>query len=270
VGPGRTDVQAFDLPGLASVRSPSTLVIGDVPTPTLQTYLELGDAGRARMEKAWGSARPSVIVAPKTVDELRAQLSRASFPGLEQVAAITDGPLSSGQPAQSDRVFLNPEAFAKLSATGRSVVITHELTHVTVRGSTTRPVPLWLSEGYADGVAFATTELPTRTVAADLLAQVRAGKGPTRLPTAADFDPGNGSISVTYNAAWLAVVRIRDTYGADRLTAFYRAVSGGPTPDPGVTGSADDLTAQAFLSVLGVAEDAFLRDWKAYLASLAR
>lgn len=268
-GPGRTDPQPFDIDGATSVSSPATLVIGDVAPQTLRAYQDLGDAAQEPITAAWGQARPSVIVAPKTTAELEAQLGRGSFAGLDQVAAITDGPLKTGEPAQSDRVYLNPDAVGRLSADGRRVVVTHELTHVTIRGSTTRPVPIWLSEGYADEVAFRGTGLPPRTVAADLLALVQDGKGPTALPTSSDFDPSKGTIAPTYNAAWLAVLLIRDQYGQDKLTELYRAVSGGPTADAPVAGSAEVLTRQAFPAVLGVSQDAFVADWMAYLDRLA-
>jgi hypothetical protein len=269
VGPGPTDAQPFDLVGARSLRSASTLVIGDVPDGTLQTYLELGDAARPRIEQAWGSARPGVLVAPRTTDELQAQLGRGSIAGLDQVAAVTDGPLTTGTPAASDRVYLNPGAFAKLSPAGRGVVITHELTHVTVRGTTTRSVPIWLSEGFADDVAFAASGLPVKTVAADLFVQVRAGQVPTALPGVQDFDPARGAISPVYNEAWLAVMLLRQTYGATTLSSFYRAVAGGPTGDPSVTGTADERTRMAFVDVVGVTQDAFVTAWRADLVRLA-
>ena len=268
-GPGPTNVQPFDLDGATTLSTPGTLVIGDVPLATLQAYQALGEAARGPIGQAWGQARPAVIVAPASGAELEAQLGRGSVAGLDQVAAITDGPLPSGEPAQSDRVYLNPDAMGRLSTDGRRVVITHELTHVTVRGSTTRRVPIWLSEGYADEVAFADSALPPKTVAADLLALVRDGAGPSTLPTASDFDPAKGTIAPMYSAAWLAVQLIRDQHGAGRLTDFYRAVSGGPTPDPAVTAAPDELTRQAFTSVLGVSQDAFVADWTAYLTRLA-
>ncbi|MEO7234280.1 MAG: hypothetical protein ABIW80_02780 [Lapillicoccus sp.] len=268
-GAGRTDPQPFDLVDATSLRSPSTLVIGDVPTATLQTYLDLGDAARQRIEQAWGSARPGVLVAPRTTDELQGQLGRGSIAGLQQVAAITDGPLSAGAPAPSDRVYLNPAAFARLSPAGRGVVVTHELTHVTVRATTTRPVPIWLSEGYADQVAYAASGLSQATVAAELFTRVRAGQVPDALPDVQAFDPARGALSPVYNEAWLAVVLLRDTYGATALNAFYRAIAISRPGDPSATASTDERTRTAFGDVLGVTQDAFVADWRAYLVRLA-
>ncbi len=261
--------QPWDLPGMTVAASATSLVVGDQPVPVLQGYLAMADTGRARVAGVWGSAVPAVLVAPRTTDELVRLLGRASAAGLDQVAAVTDGPVAPGAPATGDRVYLNPATFASLTATGRQVIITHELTHVTVRATTTRPVPTWLSEGFADFVGFTGSGLGTATVAADLLDRVRTGAGPTGLPTASDFDPTMGEISPTYNAAWLVVTRMAQTHGPAAVVEFYRAVSGGPEPDPSVRGAPDDLAKAAFSTVLGTTEDAAVADWLAYLRRLA-
>lgn len=270
VADGQNDRQPFDLPGLSVVSSPDTLVIGDVPAATLRAYLSLGDAAHDRIASVWGEAQPAVIVAPSSLDALKAQLGPGRGEGFDQIAAVTDGPLLRDTPAQSDRVYLNPDAFKGLSATGRQVVVTHELTHVTVRATTARSVPIWLSEGFADDVALATTGLPPRSVAADLLDQVRAGKGPSQLPDEAAFDPTKGQIAPSYSAAWLAVSRMRQRFGQEKVVAFYRAVAGPKTGEPGVTTSVDQLTQAAFGSVLGTMQEAFVVDWVAYLKRLSR
>jgi len=270
VADGQNDRQPFDLSGLAVVSSPDTLVIGDLPAATLRAYLSLGDAAHDRIASVWGEAQPAVIVAPSSLDALKAQLGPGRGEGFDQIAAVTDGPLLRDTPAQSDRVYLNPDAFKGLSAIGRQVVVTHELTHVTVRATTARSVPIWLSEGFADDVALATTGLPARSVAADLLDQVRAGNGPSQLPDEAAFDPTKGQIAPSYSAAWLAVSRMRQRFGQDKVVAFYRAVAGPKTGEPGVTTSVDQLTQAAFGSVLGTTQEAFVADWVAYLKRLSR
>src|SRR6476660_3752242 len=270
VADGQNDRQPFDLPGLAVVRSPDTLVIGDLPAATLRAYLSLGDAAHDRIASVKGEAQPAVIVAPSSLEHPKAQLGPGRGEGFDQIAAVTDGPLLRDIPAQSDRVYLNPDAFKGLSATGRQVVVTHELTHVTVRATTARGVPIWLSEGFADDVALAPSGLPVRAVAADLLDQVRAGNGPSQLPDEAAFDPTKGQIAPSYSAAWLAVSRMRQRFGQDKVVAFYRAVAGPKTGEPGVTTSVDQLTQAAFGSVLGTTQEAFVADWVAYLKRLSR
>jgi hypothetical protein len=270
VADGQNDTQPFDLAGLAVVSSPDTLVIGDLPPATLRAYLALGDAAHDRITAVWGGAQPAVIVAPSSLDKLKKQLGSGRGDGFDQIAAVTDGPLVRDTPAQSDRVYLNPDAFKELSATGRSVVVTHELTHVTVRASTARGAPIWLSEGFADDVAIAPTGLPVRSVAADLLDRVRAGKGPTQLPDEVAFDPTKSEIAPSYSGAWLAVSRMRQKYGQAKVVAFYRAVAGPKEGQPGVTTPVDQLARSAFESVLGTTQDAFVADWLAYLKRLAR
>ena len=119
-------------------------------------------------------------------------------------------------------------------------------------------------------MALATTGLPARSVAADLLDQVRAGNGPSQLPDEAAFDPTKGQIAPSYSAAWLAVSRMRQRFGQDKVVAFYRAVAGPKTGEPGVTTSVDQLTQAAFGSVLGTTQEAFVADWVAYLKRLSR
>lgn len=266
---GDTQPQPWDLSPMTVLSSPTTLVIGSASRACLTDYLALGDVAHATIAGVWGSARPGVIIAPATSKELVTLLQRSSATGLDQVAAITDGPLDARGTATSDRVYINPDAFARLNAQGRRVVVTHELTHVTVRATTTRVVPLWLSEGLADYVGFSGLGLDPRVVAADLLAKVRAGTGPIGLPTDDAFDPARSVIAPVYNAAWLAVSRISSTSGQDRLVAFYRAVAGtgpadaGPVTDPAVN------ARKAFPAVLGVTQDAFTTDWLAELRRLA-
>ena len=270
VADGQNDAQPFDLTGLAVASSPHTLVIGDLPQVTLRAYLALGDAAHDRIAAVWGEAQPTVVVAPSSLDKLTAQLGPGRGGGFDQIAAVTDGPLVRDTSAQSDRVYLNPEAFKELSQTGRSVVVTHELTHVTVRATTSRAVPVWLSEGFADDVALAPTGLPVRSVTDDLLDQVRAGKGPTSLPDEVAFDPSKGQIAPSYSGAWLAVSRLRQKYGQAKIVAFYRAVAGPKAGEPSVRTPADQLARTAFESILGTTQDVFVADWLAYLKRLAR
>ncbi len=265
IGPGQNELQLFDLSGFNILKSPKTLVVGDTSESSMRAYLALGDAAYTRVAAIWGQALPSVIVAPKSVEELGALLGQDPA-RLGQVGAITAGPLTDGAVTTTDRVFINPVTVEKLSKVGREVVVTHELVHVTVRGTTTRTPPLWLAEGFADDVALKPTGLPVRTVAAELIKNVKAGKGPTGLPTAEAFDPKVSTIEPAYNAAWLAVSQMRQDFGQEKVVAFYRAVAG--TPETVPAGSTDDLAKEAFQSVLGTTQDAFVASWLAYLGTL--
>ena len=264
---GGSQLQVWDLPGMRVLTGQRSLVLGNAPPSRMQAYRAQADAGVARVTSVWGTgwSRHVVLVTPATTAEFASLLSRDKN-GLDQVAAVTEGPIVTGETAKADRVVVNPGAFTRLASLGRRVVITHELTHVAIRSTTTRPVPIWLSEGMADYVGYSGLGLPRQRVAAELLTRVRQGRGPTRLPTTSDFDPTRSTIAPAYSAAWLACVRIADTYGQARLVAFYRAAAGGLVAqgeDP------DAVTARAFTSVLKVSQQKFTAAWRAYLRGLA-
>jgi hypothetical protein len=210
-----------------------------------------------------------VIVTPSTKGEFARLLSRPADRGLDQVAAITQGVIEPGRRAQGDRVVINPSAFTALQPSGRRVVMTHELTHVAARSSTTSPVPIWLTEGMADYIGYSGLDLPPERVASQLLARVRAGKGPTRLPTEVDFDPSRTKIGPSYSAAWLAVSRLVTLYGQARVVAFYRAVASSATTGSVVRLDPAERVALVFPTSFGVTEVRFVQGWKRYLRSLA-
>ena len=261
---GGTQVQVWDLPRLSVVRSASTLVVGCGPASRLRPSLALGDRAVARVRVVWTPAWNArlVLVVPATAGQMALQVGQDPA-GVAQVAAVTDGPFDTTGRAGADRVVVNPEAFATLEETGKEVVTTHEATHVAIRATTTRQVPLWLSEGMADYVGYRDVDATRQRIAAALLQQVRDGAGPTALPTAGDFDPGRSTIAPSYNAAWLAVCRIVDRRGVQGLVRFYLAVATAPTAD------AEANARAAFRSVLRTSEGAFTREWLGYLRTLA-
>ena len=128
-------------------------------------------------------------------------------------------------------------------------------------------MPTWLSEGFADDIGFTGLSVQDAVVAKDLVDVVRAGKGPTALPSDASFIAGGSSdhdLGVTYNAAWLAVKRMVARFGMPKTVALYRAVASHPADDdPAVALHA------AFVSVLGTTQEAFTQDWLATLRQLA-
>lgn len=265
---GANPLQMWDLPGMRVVRGKSVLVIGNAPASRMRDYSAIADSAVRRVSGYWGTVWSShvVLVTPSTSEQFARLLARSGGEGLDQVAAITQGVVEAGQQAQGDRVVINPTAFTALQPAGRRVVITHELTHVATRSSTDSPVPIWLAEGMADYVGYSGLDLPRERVARELITLVRAGKGPTRLPTDVDFDPAQSKIAPSYSASWLAVSRLVDLYGRARVVAFYRLVASAPT-----AGQADpDATASlAFPRSFGVTEAQFVEGWKRYLGTLA-
>ncbi|WP_457252929.1 hypothetical protein [Pedococcus sp. P5_B7] len=268
---GGTQVQAWDLPAFTVLRSPTTLVMGSGPASRLRPYLALGNLAVTRVDAVWTAPWNSrlVLVVPRTAAEMAEQVGQDKD-SVAQVAAVTDGPFDAGGRAGADRVVVNPGAFATLERRGQQVVVTHEATHVAIRATTDRPVPLWLSEGMADYVGYRDVGATRRQVAAALLAKVRAGHGPKALPAAGDFDPSRTTIAPSYNAAWLAVNRIVDRYGRKALVRYYLAVATKPPGSSSATPDPDEAATAAFRSVLGTSQAAFTKEWLAYLRSLAR
>ena len=268
---GATVMQLWDLPGLRVLRGRSAIVIGNAPEARMRDYGAIADSAVRRVSGVWGTDWNDhvVIVTPSTTKEFADLLSRSADDGLNQVAAVTEGEIDPGQRAQGDRVVINPHAFTALPPIGRQVVITHELTHVAARSSTTRPVSTWLSEGMADYVAYSGLDLSRERVAGELLTLVRAGKGPKALPTTADFDPAQTKIASSYCGSWLAVSRLVDLYGQTKVVAFYRAIAGGVTVDRAVQLDPDAIVAQAFPRSFGETEARFVGDWRRYVQTLA-
>jgi len=269
---GASPFQMWDLPGLRVIKGNSDIVIGNAPEARMRDYSTIADSAVRRVSGVWGTDWNShvVIVTPSTNEEFAKLLLRSADKGLDQVAAITQGVIESGKRAQGDRVVINPRAFTALQSLGRQVVITHELTHVAARSSTTSPVPIWLTEGMADYVGYSGLGLPRERVASELLALVRAGKGPTALPREADFDPSKTRIAPSYSGSWLAVCRLVDLYGQAKVVAFYRVVA---SASPAGGAAQHDLEATATLAFphsFGVSEAQFVDGWKRYLRTLAQ
>jgi hypothetical protein len=268
---GVSPFQMWDLPGMRVLHGKQGIVIGNAPESRMREYRTLADSAVRRVDGVWGKDWNSnvVILTPATNDEFALLLSRTSAKGLDQVAAITQGVIESGRRAQGDRVVINPKAFTALQRMGRRVVITHELTHIAARSSTTSPVPIWLTEGMADYVGYSGLDLPRERVASELLALVRAGKGPAALPTDRDFDPSRSKIATSYSGAWLAVSRLVDLYGQARVVAFYRAIASAPSTD-GEPVNPSTAAAAAFPHSFGVTQDQFVAGWRHYLRTLAQ
>ncbi|WP_084956891.1 hypothetical protein [Thermoactinospora rubra] len=169
----------------------------------------------ARVEAVLGRAVEPVVVVPGSAAEAARLAGAGSVDGM---AAL----------AHAGRVIVVPEAFSLLTAVGRDVVLTHELTHV-VAG--TAGVPVWLREGFADYVAYRDAGLPVATAAAELAGEVRAGRLPAALPGPEAFAPGSRRLAQAYQEAWLACRLIAARFGEDRLVRLYRdAVEGAAAP----------------------------------------
>ncbi|MET3963556.1 hypothetical protein ABIE44_003490 [Marmoricola sp. OAE513] len=179
---------------------------------------------------------------------------RAQYANIAAVTASVDGSLDAGSPVH---VFLNPAVFDTIGRRGAQVVMSHESTHVAT-GATFADMPTWLLEGFADYVALAHSGIGVRTAAAQILKRIRTDGLPDTLPTDDDLSPTAGGLGATYEEAWLANRFLARAYGEAKLIAFYDAVNDGTK------------TPEAFGSVLGTTEAAFVQRWRADLRTLAR
>ncbi|MFI0899476.1 hypothetical protein [Streptomyces sp. NPDC020983] len=243
----RTAVQLWDQGKVTVVRGTHSLVLGLAGTTALRGHAADADRAVPRVQRAWGRAGwPGTVVveAPKTLDQLGALL--AADPGdYRDIAAVTTGELGGRAAAPADRVLLNPAAFGRLSAFGRQVVLTHETTHVATRLATTSRTPLWISEGFADWVAYRESGRSAPEIAPELAQDVAAGHVPAALPANADFRPTAPALPQAYEGGWLANRMIADQWSPAALTAVYRAAGTG-TPLDTVLRSHLHLSLAAF------------------------
>jgi hypothetical protein len=257
-----TQRDLWDLAPVRSLRGDTSLVIADkrgVAQAELRRLADEADLAVHDVGSVWTGAwsREPVVIMPRTQQDM-ATLIGSDGKGLAQIAAVTTGSYESGL-SRGDRIVINPAAWNVLGQLGRRVVLTHEMTHVATRASSVQAPPIWLSEGFADYVAYQATPVPTSIVASDVLDEVRAGKAPQRLPDDADFDASRGDIAASYEGAWLACRMIAERYGEKRLVRFYRAMSDSAGPG----------WPQETQQVLGISRGALVRDWKAYLRDKA-
>ena len=243
------------------VRGRTSLVIGEAKVAALRGYAREADRSVRDVDAVWESewSRRPIILVPRTQADM-ARVIGVNAKGLDQIAAVTTGYSASG-PTQGDRVVVNPAAWRELGDLGQRVVMTHEVTHLATRAVTYGSVPIWMSEGFADYVAYEAVDIPIRVIAEQVLDDVRAGDVPPELPTDIDFDPtSSDDIAPAYEGSWLAAKLIGDRYGEKKLVRLYVTLA-----------DRDNETANSTVNtVLGISENRLVRDWKAYLKSLAR
>lgn len=232
-GGHRSAVQLWDQGPVKVVHGAHSLVLGLGDEKTLRGYADDADLAVPQVQHAWGRAGwpgSVVIEAPQTLDQLGALLA-ADPADYKDIAAVTTGETGGSAQAPADRVIVNPAAFGELSAFGRQVVLTHETTHVATRLATTARTPLWLSEGFADWVAYRGSGRTASEIAPELARDVTAGHVPAALPTAADFRPTSTALAQAYEGGWLACRLVADQWSPEQLTALYRAAGTGATLD---------------------------------------
>ncbi|MDN3295490.1 hypothetical protein QWM81_15815 [Streptomyces ficellus] len=250
------------------VRGRNSLVLGvGQDAARLKSVAAAADRAVPAVSDAWpgGWARRVVVLVPASLKGMGALLGEPAA-GYRGIAAVTTGRVGGGADAPADRVIVNPEAYAVLGEFGQGVVLAHETAHVASRAYTSAATPLWLSEGFADWVAYRGTGRPAARVAPELRAAVRAGDVPDALPDDEDFRFGGsgrssggdaGALARAYEAGWLACALIADRWGEAKLTAFYRAV--------GKHEKRAGAVEEALREVLSTTPEAFTAQWRGYL-----
>jgi len=225
----------------------------------LRRLVDEADTAVAQVDAVWRGewGRRPVVVLPRTQQDMAALIGDDDG-GLAQIAAVTTGAFEEGV-SRGDRIVVNPEPFATLGTVGRQVVLTHEMTHVATRTSTVIAPPIWLSEGFADYVAYAPAQVAAGVVAGNVLDRARAGKAPRQLPEESDFDAGRRNVAVAYESAWLACRMLAQRFGERELVRFYEAMTDGA--GPGWPAEAE--------TVLGLTPEQLTREWRAYVKDLA-
>ncbi|MBW8480844.1 basic secretory family protein [Actinomadura parmotrematis] len=248
-GPG-DDPEIWDGGALRVVRGRSCLVAGDAAG--LAEIARRLDAAVPKVTAVTGRdwARRAVALAPAS--PAIAQALAGPGQDLAQIAALAT--VAPGPPGSrgEDRIVISPATFARLNDLGRTVVLTHELTHVATGGARDGRTPLWLIEGFADYVGYRGTGVAAPAAAAELAAEVRAGRVPAELPDRAAFDGATGRLAQSYQEAWLACRMIAGRYGEAALVRLYRAA--GRTSE-----------SAALRAVLGAGPAALTAAWRDYL-----
>jgi hypothetical protein len=250
-------------------RSDTALVLAVGDDERVEEVVRRARTAASRVAAVWDGVRPAVWIAPATDADAARLLGRAAD-DLAGVAAATDGPLTPGERAGADRIVLVPGAWSSLRPDGRDVVMTHELTHATVRASTTRAVPVWLSEGFAELVAYEPIDLPEATIVAPALERVRASGLPQALPADADFDPGTHALPAAYGLSLLALRTLADARGTQTVVRLYRAAAGGLDVPTSRIDDREAVVDAALRATTGMTRAAFVRDWQARIRDLLR
>jgi len=254
----------WDFGPVRTVQVGSVLAIGH--PQSLSLMREIADTTASSIPKVtavWGRgwSRKVVVLVPSTQQELGAIVDDSE--DLSQIAAVASAEVSTCPAAPNPvggRIAINPHNWPTLSSLGHRIVLTHELTHVATRASSNSCMPTWLIEGFADYVAYRDSSLPVRVVAAELAADVRAGRVPTSLPPNATFDGSSKRLAQAYEGGYMACRLIASMVGERGLVRFYTAVgTSHATPVHAM--------ASAVRAILHLTSAQFTARWQSYLRS---
>lgn len=241
---------------VAVERSSGSVVIrvdgGDeeLPVETMAT------AARAAVARLVPDTKGAVTVVSAHTQSQMAQLVGQPLDQVRQIAAVTTRLDGHGGTSDDTVIVLNPTVFSTMDRRAAQVVLTHEATHLLTNAVGTR-AESWVVEGFADFVALHDDSAPLSVSAGQILAEVKAGRAPTRLPTAADFDAEGHGLGAVYESAWMIFRMLGEQYGDARVVGFYEAVM------------ADTKLDDALASSFGLTVAELTTEWRAYLAKSA-
>lgn len=191
------------------------LAPSEVPVDELVVALEDGYATMRELLTSGRLRRRYLVVVAAGADEARALTLQIR--GLATLAALSDASVIQSGAAQrttrvlSLRLLVVWPPFSQLDAEGRRRVVTHELTHAALTGSTSGRTPAWLTEGVALYVSGDRRPAPPD---ADLAAL--SGHGSIARLT------GDEQANA-YSSSSAAAFAIADRFGTERLLDLYDA-----------------------------------------------
>ena len=212
-------------PDLVRPQGGHSLVLVVGARRTVSTRSCGGRDGRVRVSPPCGGAptRPSWVAACHRRRRRTAARPLGGRPGR--------GRRRHGRPADAGRACRAPtgssscpERGARCVPTGRDVVLTHELTHVAVGPRRRAASRVWLSEGFAELVAYRPLRLPEATIVAPA-ARPRCGRPVRRrhCPPTRTSTPAPRTLPAAYGLSLLALRTLADRYGtAGRRPALPR------------------------------------------------
>lgn len=263
-----TSRDVWDFGPVRVVRSGQALVLGHPGGPvSLRALAAEADRDIPRVTRVWGRgwSQRVVVVAPNSTKELSALLADGG--DLSQIAAVATAELvETNQRARptGDRVLINPGNYVKLSARGREVVVTHEITHVATRAASGPTVPDWLVEGFADYIGYRDLQVSPTVAARELRAYLAQGRAVPRLPTDDAFSAANKRLALAYDESWLAAKFIAERWDPATLVRLYRAIGAS------TSGSSSSAAEAAMAVVLREPVSRFTRQWQSYVVTVLR
>jgi hypothetical protein len=242
---GRRGLPPWEVDDFRERRTEHFVVLAppEVPVDELVVALEDGYATMSDLLSRGRLRRRYLVVVAAGAEQARALT--AEIRGVETLAALADASVvQTGNARTTDKVIslrlvVVWGPFSTLDAEGRRRVVTHELTHAALTGSTSGRVPAWLSEGVA---LYVSGDRRLAPPGADLAALSQ--------PDAIARLSGEAQANA-YDASSAAAFAIADRFGTDKLLNLYEAFS-----DPELRGRAGPrLVNRALKRELGITLD---------------